>query len=83
MCRFDHERVGCGIIASRMRTGSHSSATACTAKDDYDRLFLLLRTIECGSFGPVGKCLTAVGFFPFATVFWLMAWRLANTLTPS
>ena len=40
----------------------------------------MLSTVECASFGPVGKSLTAVRFFHLATVFWLMPWRFASVL---
>jgi hypothetical protein len=32
----------------------------------------MLSTVEWASSGPVGKSLTAVRFFHFATVFWLI-----------
>ena len=40
----------------------------------------MVSTVECASFGPVGKSLTAVRFFHFATVFWLMPCRFASVL---
>ncbi|MBB3948732.1 hypothetical protein GGQ73_004727, partial [Rhizobium skierniewicense] len=30
------------------------------------------RTVDFGSLGPVGRSMTEVRFFHFATVFWLM-----------
>ena len=38
------------------------------------------RTVYVGSFGPVGRSLTDERFFHFATVFWLMPYRLASVL---
>jgi hypothetical protein len=40
------------------------------AEGDDDRLFVSIdSTVECGSFGPVGRSATEVRFFHFATVF--------------
>ena len=51
-----------------------------SAESHGDGLFLAVKTVERGSFGPIGASWTKVLLFHFATVLGLMPWRSASSL---
>jgi hypothetical protein len=78
--RCNEERVRCGMVGCKAYRQSSSGSSVCRRKATMIASSWVERTVERGSRGPVGRSVTELRFFHFATVFWLIPYRFARPL---